>query len=110
MIRSKLLAFTIASLYFFSGFGQMYNFRNYSEDDGLPHSYIYHISQYTDGYLSLSTGEGYTMFDGNKFTTFTSKEIADNFVQPLSWIPGRLFGWALHKMVFSILKMESSIN
>ncbi|MES2514644.1 MAG: two-component regulator propeller domain-containing protein [Bacteroidota bacterium] len=80
MRRIKLLFFTIATICFFSGFGQMYNFRNYSEDDGLPHTYVYHISQYSDGYLSLSTGEGYTMFDGNKFTTFTSKEIADNFV------------------------------
>ncbi|MES2761588.1 MAG: two-component regulator propeller domain-containing protein [Bacteroidota bacterium] len=80
MKKSKLLFFVLCSLHVFNGFGQMFNFRNYSEDDGLPHSYIYHISQSQEGLLSFSTGEGYTMFDGNKFTTFTTKEIADNFV------------------------------
>lgn len=80
MKRTNFLFFISCFLFFLSGFGQMYNFRNYSEDDGLPHAYIYHISQSEDGYLSLSTGEGYTMFDGNKFTTFTTKQIADNFV------------------------------
>nr|MBA3682381.1 hypothetical protein [Bacteroidota bacterium] len=66
---------------FFKGLiGQTYNFKNYSEDNGLSQSYIYHISQSKNGFLTLSTGEGYCTFDGIRFTTITSKKIADNFV------------------------------
>jgi len=64
----------------FSGYSQMYNFRNYSEDNGLSQSYIYNISQGNDGFISLSTGEGLSLFDGTTFNTFTTKELADNFV------------------------------
>ncbi len=59
---------------------QTYNFKNYSEDNGLTQSYIYNISQSKNGFLTLSTGEGYSFFDGIKFTTLTNKKIADNFV------------------------------
>lgn len=74
---------------------QTYNFRTYSEDQGLPHSYIYCISQSDEGYLYLSTGEGLSIFDGNKFTTFTSKEVAGNFVST-HYIDKRKVIWLGH--------------
>ncbi len=95
MKQLKYLFFIIFALAFFNGSAQMYNFRTYSEDDGLPQSYIYHISQSKDGFLSLSTGEGFCMFDGNKFTTFTNKEIADNFVTT-HFIDSRNIPWLGH--------------
>lgn len=63
-----------------NGVGQIYNFRNYTEDAGLPQAYIYQISQTSDGVMALSTGEGLVIYDGISFTTFTSKELSDNFV------------------------------
>jgi ligand-binding sensor domain-containing protein/serine phosphatase RsbU (regulator of sigma subunit) len=61
-------------------FSQIYNFKNYNEDNGLSQSYIYQITQTSDGVMALSTGEGLVIYDGISFTTFTNKELSDNFV------------------------------
>jgi ligand-binding sensor domain-containing protein/serine phosphatase RsbU (regulator of sigma subunit) len=62
-------------------FAQTYNFRLYTEDEGLPQSYIYCISQTSKGFLYLSTGDGFAVFDGNKFTASTTKDnLAENFI------------------------------
>ncbi|HWY38374.1 MAG TPA: two-component regulator propeller domain-containing protein, partial [Bacteroidia bacterium] len=76
------------SLFFFylfitagSSFAQTYNFKLYTEDDGLPQSYIYCISQSDKGFLYLSTGDGFSVFGGNKFHTSTTKDsLAENFI------------------------------
>ncbi|MES2681644.1 MAG: two-component regulator propeller domain-containing protein [Bacteroidota bacterium] len=78
-LRNPLFAF-IFLCFCSKAWAQTYNFRTYSEDQGLPHSYIYCISQDTGGYLYLSTGEGLSIFDGNKFTTFSTREVSGNFV------------------------------
>jgi len=70
-------------LFFTAGisFSQTYNFKPYTEDDGLPQSYIYCISQSDKGFLYLSTGDGFSIFDGNKFRTSTTKDsLAENFI------------------------------
>ena len=62
-------------------FAQTYNFKPYTEDDGLPQSYIYCISQSSKGFLYLSTGDGFSVFDGNKFKTSTIKDsLSENFI------------------------------
>jgi ligand-binding sensor domain-containing protein/serine phosphatase RsbU (regulator of sigma subunit) len=60
---------------------QTYSFRNFSDEEGLPQSYIYSISQNKDGFLNLSTGTGFCTFDGNSFKNNTVKDgLSENFV------------------------------
>jgi ligand-binding sensor domain-containing protein/serine phosphatase RsbU (regulator of sigma subunit) len=68
-----LLAFGLQS--------QTYNFKNYTDEDGLPQSYVYCVSQSNKGFLYLSTGDGFCKFDGNNFKTFSTKDnLAENFI------------------------------
>ena len=50
--------------------GQLYNFRNYSLEDGLPQSTAYSVYQDTRGYLWVGTESGVARFNGTKFTVF----------------------------------------
>jgi len=60
---------------------QTYNFRNYSGAEGLPQAYVYCISQSPNGFLNLSTGDGFLVFDGNKFRDYSMKNgLKENFV------------------------------
>lgn len=60
---------------------QLYNIKLYTDDNGLAQNYIYSISQSKNGFLLIGTGEGFTVFDGDKFKTFTTKDgLAENFV------------------------------
>jgi serine phosphatase RsbU (regulator of sigma subunit)/ligand-binding sensor domain-containing protein len=64
--------------------GQQFNFRNFTQDNGLPQSYIYAMKQTRFGYMAIGTGDGLSFFGGNKFKTFTSKDgLAENFVTSL---------------------------
>ncbi len=74
---------------------QTYHFRMYAEEQGLPQSYIYSISQSGDGHLYLSTGEGLSLFDGNKFTNFTQRQVAGNIITG-HFIDSRGNCWAGH--------------
>ncbi len=77
----KLTLFFTLLLQISNCFSQIYNFKTYNEDNGLPQNYIYSISQTDDGFLYLSTGNGFSAFGGNKFKTFTSKDsLCENFV------------------------------
>lgn len=62
-------------------FAQTYNFKTYTEDDGLPQSYIYCVSQNARGFLLLSTGDGFCEFGGTRFTNYTTRDnLAENFI------------------------------
>ena len=62
-------------------FGQDYFFRQYSNEEGLYHSFIYDVNQDADGYLWIGTGEGLYKFDGLNFEYFTTENgLADNFI------------------------------
>ncbi len=76
----KLLIFIFLFFTFFTN-AQTYNFKTYTEDDGLPQSYIYCISQTNKGLVYLSTGDGFSIFDGNHFKTASTKDsLAENFI------------------------------
>lgn len=45
-------------------------FRNYTVDDGLPSSEIYHVIQDSKGYIWLATNMGVSRFDGREFRNF----------------------------------------
>jgi len=73
----------LLSVLFFSRhpFAQTYNFKTYTEDDGLPQSYIFCISQNDRGFLYLSTGDGFCEFGGTRFTNYTTRDsLAENFI------------------------------
>jgi ligand-binding sensor domain-containing protein/serine phosphatase RsbU (regulator of sigma subunit) len=60
---------------------QTFNFKNYTDEDGLAQSYVYCVSQSSKGFLYLSTGDGFCKFDGNEFKTYTIKDnLAENFI------------------------------
>lgn len=64
----------------FSLSSQTYNFKNFTEDDGLPQSYIYCITQNHDGFLYLSTGDGFCKFGGPRFMIYNTRDsLAGNF-------------------------------
>lgn len=50
--------------------GQQPSFRNYTVDNGLPSSEIYHIIQDKKGYIWMATNMGVSRFDGRTFKNF----------------------------------------
>ena len=61
--------------------GQDYFFRQYANEEGLHHSFIYAINQDAEGYLWIGTGEGLYRFDGIDFKYFTAADgLGDNFI------------------------------
>jgi ligand-binding sensor domain-containing protein len=52
---------------------QKYHVRSWSTTDGLPNNKIFSILQSSSGYVWLATQEGLVRFDGERFTTFDSK-------------------------------------
>lgn len=49
---------------------QIYNITKFNQDDGLPSSYIYGITQDATGFLHIATGEGLCTYDGYKFVNY----------------------------------------
>lgn len=76
-------------------YAQTYNFHVYAEDQGLAHTYVYHITQAPNGPLYLSTGEGLSVYDGRGFTTYTNKDLAANFVS-VHFVDSRKIPWIGH--------------
>jgi len=57
------------------------HFINYGVDQGLPQAYIYTISQNSEGFLWIGTGDGLASFDGNNFRNYNkSDSLAGNFI------------------------------
>jgi len=75
-------AFILLIIFFlFEASGQDYFFRQYANEEGLHHSFIYSINQDSDGFIWLGTGEGLYRFNGFDFEYFTTENgLADNFV------------------------------
>ncbi|MCC7301502.1 MAG: SpoIIE family protein phosphatase [Bacteroidia bacterium] len=60
---------------------QTYNFRVFGIDEGLANPYVYHITQDTMGFLYAATGDGLSVFGGNRFVNITQAEgLAENFI------------------------------
>ena len=78
MYKKLLFLFLLTSNFLHA---QTYNFKNYTDEDGLPQSYVYCVSQSNKGFLYLSTGDGFCKFDGNTFKNYTVKDnLAENFI------------------------------
>ena len=77
-IKITLILLLIGSI---DVFAQLQDFKNFNKDQGLNQNYIYHISQNHQGFLCLSTSEGFVMYGGNEFKTFTNTNgLAEDFV------------------------------
>lgn len=69
-----LLAITCILCTPFSGFAQIYPFRQYTSKDELANSNVYEIIQDKEGFLWFATERGISRFDGFKFTNYLFNE------------------------------------
>lgn len=70
----RIIWFFSFLLSFQPAFSQIYNFRNYNIDDGLPQSQINTILQDHNGYLWFGTnGGGLGKFDGKRFQIYNNE-------------------------------------
>jgi ligand-binding sensor domain-containing protein/serine phosphatase RsbU (regulator of sigma subunit) len=60
----------VLSILGFQTQAQLYNFTNYSLDDGLPQSTVFAVHQDSRGYLWVGTESGLARFNGLTFTVF----------------------------------------
>jgi len=55
--------------------------KNYTINEGLPSSEVYHVMQDSKGFMWFSTDHGVCRYDGYKFKTFTTADgLADNTI------------------------------
>ncbi|NVO09616.1 MAG: SpoIIE family protein phosphatase [Bacteroidales bacterium] len=68
----------------FKGYSQLYNFTNYSLENGLPQSTIFTVFQDVRGYLWVGTESGVARFNGSQFTVFDrSSGLPGNIVRSI---------------------------
>ena len=65
-----LAAFLNALILCFPVDGQVYNFTNYSLEQGIPQSTVFSVFQDSRGYLWVGTESGVARFNGSAFTIF----------------------------------------
>ena len=60
---------------------EIYPFKNYSYEDGLPNSYVFSIIQDRAGFIWFGTNGGACKFDGKTFISYTVEDgLTDNIV------------------------------
>lgn len=88
LVRTLLLL--LLTLLTSLNFGQRFNFRNYSLDDGLGQSQLYYVFQDSRGYLWCATsGGGVSRYDGAGFVNFTKGSATPTLEGTVSSVPGR---------------------
>jgi signal transduction histidine kinase/ligand-binding sensor domain-containing protein len=86
-MKHFVIFFLLLQFLFFGyhSFGQSIGLRHYDVDEGLPQGDIYGITQDTNGFLWIATGNGLARFDGHDMQPFTQNDgLADNFVTTLA--------------------------
>ena len=69
----------------FSVFGQQYNFKNYSVENGLPYIQIFTIFQDSRGYLWSGGYGGLSKFNGKTFQNYSPKNgLANHYVNSIA--------------------------
>jgi ligand-binding sensor domain-containing protein len=53
--------------------GQSYYYKNYTADNGLPSSEVFHVIQDKKGFIWIATNQGVSRFDGYEFTNFDTQ-------------------------------------
>src|ERR1044071_3948306 len=60
---------------------QLYTFKSFRDDNGLGQNYVYSLSQNEQGFLFIGTGEGFSVFEGDRFHNYTGADgLAESFV------------------------------
>src|SRR5678815_4112978 len=78
---SRLLILAICLGSFIHSFSQDFQFRNFTELNGLPSSETYHAIQDRSGFIWIGTDNGVARFDGGEFVVFNkSTGLTDNTV------------------------------
>ena len=75
---------------------QTYNFTQYTDENGLNQPYIYSISQTTEGFLAMSTGEALCLFDGNVFSAISNKKMIEDIIS-IHFIDSKNITWLGHQ-------------
>jgi ligand-binding sensor domain-containing protein/serine phosphatase RsbU (regulator of sigma subunit) len=70
---NKYFFFGILLFWHFVTIGQLYNFKSFSVDEGLPQGAVLSIHSDFEGYLHIGTQAGYSFFDGITFKTLNQK-------------------------------------
>jgi signal transduction histidine kinase len=71
IVIRHILLFILLCKSIAGAFSQDYSIKNYSVEDGLPHSRVVVLSEDSKGYLWIGTyGGGISRFDGRKFESF----------------------------------------
>jgi len=80
--KLSLLYLVLLLLASFPASGQLYNFHNYSVEDGIAQSQVYSLIQDKRGLVWFGTrGGGLTRYDGLNFRTFTEKDgLGNNYI------------------------------
>lgn len=79
MTRKVLFLFFL--LFCTGVWAQYINFRRFTTDNGLSNQFIYSIGQGSNGFLYVGTGNGLSVFGGDKFSNVITKDgLSDNFV------------------------------
>jgi ligand-binding sensor domain-containing protein/serine phosphatase RsbU (regulator of sigma subunit) len=86
-----LLTFLTQSL-----FGQLYQFKQYSIDEGLSHPFVYTVNQDKDGFVWVGTGEGLCKFDGLKFEVSVADDSLTNGFVTSSYLDKNGILWFGH--------------
>ena len=75
----------IILLYQVSAYGQQYNFKSYSVENGLPYIQIYTIFQDSHGYLWSGGYGGLSKFNGKTFQNYSPKNgLANHYVNSIA--------------------------
>lgn len=81
MLKKILIATTVTLGLIFPLHAQLYTFKSYTDDNGLGQNYVYSLSQSAQGFLLIGTGDGFTVFEGDRFHNYTAANgLAENFV------------------------------
>ncbi|MCD4769457.1 MAG: SpoIIE family protein phosphatase [Bacteroidales bacterium] len=59
---------------FLNSYSQIFNFRNFNIEEGLPGRFVYTINQDQNGFIWLGTNSGLTKFDGFRFYNVDSPD------------------------------------
>lgn len=63
---------------------QEYKFNVFTQEEGLPQSYVYDLAQTKNGFLYVATGDGLAIYGGDKFQKQTTRQgLSENFCHSL---------------------------
>ena len=79
--KRTILTLFVTLIICFSLDSQVYQFRNYGLEEGIPHRWVYTLNQEPSGYIWVGTGTDLARFDGFEFISNPTRDsLPDDFV------------------------------